>query len=463
MPRSLPNVILITADSLRADHLGSYGYSRPTSPNLDRFAQQCRRFTQAFSNGPNTPHAFPPIMATRYPLASSRLGLFDAPVTLPEVLKSAGYTTLGFNAANPYLSRLFNYHRGFDEFDDYFDMSTPAQKRAPSLNQSEIVTIPQMALEQYVISEESIHRKAGLESELHSQIFACLRKHSSQRVFLWVHYMDTHYPYLPQPAAQRVLGFPLISKEENLKLNARIRENLECSPELLKKIIELYDAAIRQLDAKLGEMFGFLQQHGLYDSALIIFAADHGEEFQEHGDVQHKSKLYDELLRVPLLMKLPFSRHGETRDELVSLIQVAPTIISLIGMQNPFTHEAILNQRESGIVAEASYFKNGGPPVDQQILNIDPLPKRFCYRDRNWKLIIDTAEPQPVLFNLVNDPFERQNVYRAESEPGRHLLEVLEEHINAEERQRLTSKIARVRENIPPLKGGRGDVKGTSP
>lgn len=448
MSHSPPNIILITADSLRADHLGYYGYTRPTSPHLDRFARHCWQFTQAFSNGPNTPHAFPPIMASSYPLASSRLGLFDAPVTLSEVLKSAGYTTLGFNAANPYLSRLFNYHRGFDEFYDYFDMSTPVQKRAPSSNHSEIVPIPQMDLEQYVISEESLHRKAGLESEFHSQIFASLRKYSKPRVFLWVHYMDTHYPYLPQLESQAAFGILPVSKEEKFQLNIRIRENMECSPDVRNRVIALYDAAIRQLDTKLGEMLGFLQQHGLYDSALIIFAADHGEEFQEHGDVQHKSKLYDELLRVPLLMKLPFSQHGETRDELVSLIQLAPTILSLIGMQNPFIHDTILNQQKSGFIAEASYVKNGGPPVDQQILNIEPLPKRFCFRDRNWKLIVDTDELQPVLFNLVNDPFERKNVYRTESDQAMRLLAILDDHINLEERQRLTYKITRVREKV---------------
>ena len=118
-----PNVILITVDSLRPDHLGCYGYTRPTSPNIDHFASDSFLFTHAFSNGPNTPHAFPAIMACRNSLMTKRLGLFDAPLTFAELLQSTNYTTIAFNASTPYISRFFPYERGLDECHDYRDFS----------------------------------------------------------------------------------------------------------------------------------------------------------------------------------------------------------------------------------------------------------------------------------------------------------------------------------------------------
>ncbi|MFQ5750829.1 MAG: sulfatase-like hydrolase/transferase, partial [bacterium] len=227
-----PNIILITVDSLRADHLGCYGYTRPTSPNIDHFASDSFLFTHAFSSGPNTPHAFPAIMACRNSLMAKRLGLFDAPLTLAEFLQSTGYATIAFNAANPYISRFFHYDRGFDEFYDYLDFSIPTEKsktaasefinspnasildNEPCLN----ITLPDLDLEHYLISEENIRRKACLESAINSDIFERLQRVAGQAFFLWIHYMDTHYPYLPQLIPQQELGIRPISKEENFKL-----------------------------------------------------------------------------------------------------------------------------------------------------------------------------------------------------------------------------------------------------
>lgn len=447
-----PNVILVTADSLRADRLGCYGYSRPTSPNLDLFCKDAIRFSNAFTNGPNTPHAFPAIMSANCPLTHSRLGLFDAPLTLAEALRNAGYATIGFNAANPYVSRMFNYDRGFDEFYDYMDGSELLDDSSGSADFR--IGIPKMDLEKYLVSEESIHRKACLESEINARIFERL-ENFPRPFLLWAHFMDTHYPYLPQPEAQQEVGIPFVSREENFRINSRVRENIALSSELLHKVQNLYDATVRQLDAKLGDLFGFLQQNGLYDSSLIVFCADHGEEFLEHGDLQHKSKLFDELLRVPLLIKPPFAARSERRDEIVSLIDLAPTIFSLLKLENPFPQPGFLHSMnyfsDSGsfLIAEASYAANGGPPVDRQLFNIDTLPKRFAYRERFWKMIFDTDEEKPVLYNLLSDPFEKTAIH--ESSESTRMLAILENHIRRQEGQRLTERISRVRKKLNSL------------
>ncbi|HEX9653685.1 MAG TPA: sulfatase-like hydrolase/transferase, partial [bacterium] len=343
------------------------------------------------------------------------------------------------------------YDRGFSEFHDYIDASKTLTGAAVA-GPGEQIGVPKMALDQYLVSEESVHRKACLENEINHSIFAALER-VSRPFFLWVHYMDTHYPYLPQMSHQRDLRIATISRDENFSLNTRIRENMPLSPDLLRSVQSLYDASVRQLDGKIEELLRFLRQRGWYDSSLIVFCADHGEEFQEHGDLQHKSKLYDELLRVPLLIKSPFAASVRRCEQLLSLIQLPPTILSFLEAENPFSERSVFRQNRLSpaeerkfIIAEASYAANGGPPVDHRLFNIEVLPKRFAYRDQFWKLIFDSTKPETLLHNLVNDPFEKTPI----CDPGfaAGCLEILEGHIRNQEKQRLRDRIARVQKKL---------------
>ncbi len=466
MLKNQENTILITVDSLRADHLACYGYPRATSPNLDNLAKESYLFSHAFSSGPNTPHAFPAIMASRSSLQSPKLGLFDVPLTLAEALKSAGYVTVGFNASNPYVSKYFHYDRGFDEFHDYLIFPAPTQESQSKSNhdlttqksaiadegQSSMITIPELELNHYVISEENIHRKACLENQINSEIYESIKRIAKEPFFLWIHYMDTHYPYLPQLDSQFQLGVESISKEDNFQINTRVRENMGLSSDMLSKAVDLYDSAIRQVDAKIGELFAFLKQLGLYDSTNIILTADHGEEFLEHGDLQHKSKLFDELLHVPLFIKLADQRAGEVRNELTSLIQLAPTIISELQLENQFTHKSIFDRLDidsgeysSNVFAEACYGKNGVIPAEQHMLKVDRLPKLYCCQNKHWKLIMDQGNKQNHLFNMVTDAAESINVYDQESTKFSGMQKELEQHIATLDKTRLTTQISRIR------------------
>lgn len=449
-----PNIILVTVDSLRADHLGCYGSSQATSPNLDQFAGESTLFKNAFSNGPNTPHAFPAIMAAKSSLTSNKLGLFDAPVTLPEILRSAGYTTLGFNAANPYVSRFFHYDRGFDEFYDYLDFSVPTDASSENKNGS-IISIPELDLNRYLVSEEAIHAKARLEGQLNRDCFTAIRRVKEEPFFLWMHFMDAHFPYLPQVEAQLALGIEPALKEENFKLNTRVRENMTLSPESLVRIVQLYSAAVRQLDFKLGELFQHLRQLDLFDSALIVITADHGEEFLEHGDLQHKSKLFEELIRVPLLMKLPGNQSSSLRSDRVSLMQLAPTILSIVEIESPFEPDSFwrtkaLEEKSASpsIWAEASYYHDHATPVDQNLLNIDVLPKIYCSRNDQWKLIVDANKDKGMLFNLIADPGEIKDVYQEHKGKITELEEKLQDRIRCLEMTRLNSRIGDLRKKL---------------
>jgi len=458
MHRSRSNIILITVDSLRVDHLGCHGYNKPTSPNLDQFARENSFFRNAFSDGPNTPHAFPAIMASQNSLMSSKLGLFDAPVTLAEVLKSAGYTTLGFNAANPYVSRSFHYDRGFDEFNDYLDFAVPTESSKQDNGNGQLenaIDVPELDLNRYLLSDEVVHSKACLEKKINSDCFDVIDSVSGGPFFLWVHYMDTHFPYLPQMPAQLELGVEPIAKQENFKLNTRVRENMSLSSEMLSGVIQLYDAAVRQLDSKIGELFSFLKKRNLFESAMIVFTADHGEEFKDHGDLQHKSKLYDELIHVPFLVKKPHQQNSEVHEELVSLMQLAPTILSSIGMENVFEASGIFdsisaasNFRHSQVFSGASYCGDNATPVDRNLFNIDVLPKIYSCREDHWKLIMDLGNDQKMLFNLIVDPFETQNLYQEQKSSAVRLEQELLEYISNIEKSCLKSKIAKVRKKM---------------
>ena len=448
------NIILITVDSLRADRLSCYGYPKPTSPNIDLFARQAERYTHAFSHGPNTPHAFPAIMASCSALASNRLGLFDAPVTLAEVLRNAGYTTAGFNAANPYVSRYFAYDRGFDDFHDYLNFDLPSSgfvvKSFPKRDSSALISIPGLNMERYLVTENNIRGKAELESTINNEIFSVIKSIKGQPFFLWIHYMDTHYPYLPQMQPQSELAMQVISKEENFNLNVRVRENMDMSADLLNKVNLLYDASVRQVDFKIGELVQFLEGEDLYDSSLVIFTADHGEEFREHGDLQHKSKLYDELIHVPLLIKKPFQADGLVCNEMISLMRLPATILSVVKIDNPFPCTSFVEEAKfdnspgtAFIFSTASYGKNNASPVERDMFRLARMPKIYACRTKGWKLIAKSSG-EKLLFNLVKDPGERVNISDSDFAKQNALDSILTDYKNYLERLQIRSQIRRL-------------------
>jgi arylsulfatase A-like enzyme len=288
--------------------------------------------------------------------------------------------------------------------------------------------------------------------------------------------MDTHYPYVPHSRFQIELSLQPSAPFEMLQMNTRIRENLVFSSEGLQKAIGLYDSAIRQLDGKIGEVLKFLKEHNLYDSSMIVLAADHGEEFQDHGDLQHKSKLFDELLRVPLMVKLPYSNIPAVSTEIVGLIDLAPTVLAQLRIDNPFDQTGFpsrmdnFNGRRGSagmrtrapfdsardedkpllpyVIAETSYGINSAVPVDEQLLNIDSLPKLYCYRDRHWKMILDKGRNQTCLYNLFMDPNETHDVSDNYRDQANQLLRYLEEHSEFIEKKRLLSKIKKVQQKL---------------
>lgn len=370
-----PNIILISIDTLRADRLGYHGYPRPTSPFLDRLAARSMVFEQAVVNTHGTTPSHASMLSGLYQQThrvgfdTDDLGLNLAiPPTvrlLPEMLGSAGYTTIGVTDGGN-IGRRFGFDRGFDRHDD----------RGGGIRR---------------VLRRSLRYLAELgEAE---------EEKDQRPVFLFVHTYEVHSPYDPPEEYAQMFLDPESSStfdatSENLTRFSNRADQL--ADDDLARISDLYDAGIRYADEQLEAFFEELETEGLLDGALVVITSDHGEEFGEHGGLLHRGLLYDELLRVPLIVHGPNVVPGSSQ-EAASLVDLVPTILGYSGVAGPAHLEGVdlLDpEREPRAVAVSQYAAG-----------------LYSVRSAQWKLIASTLANQPELFNLVEDPEERYNVY----------------------------------------------------
>lgn len=361
--RALPNVLLITIDALRADHLSCYGYSRPTSPQLDRLASEGVRFANAFSNAPMTVPSLPQLFTgTYFP------GERDA--TLMSSLFAGGMPITRAIVRNPYLQNFLTLGAR-----DPFDRTT-------MLNWWPAGRITDKALQ-------------------------WIGAHKKERWGLYLHYLDTHTPYhVPGPDActfcdpayaGQILG-PVFGDVEGAQKgkfdNKRDRQ----------RIIDLYDGAIHYTDAAIGRLLDGLRAQGVLDNTLVVVTADHGEELFDHGSFFHGQSLYDELLHVPLLVRLPRGAHaGTVVEPQVRHVDLVPSIADYASLG---TFPSVQGQSWRPLIdgtGEAT-----PRPVFARAAN-PTFPWRFGLRSPTHKLVetIDPAGEQ--LFDLRVDAGERVN------------------------------------------------------
>lgn len=431
MERRTKNVILITIDDLRADHLGCFGYSRNTSPNLDSLATEGILFLQAISNGPGTRPSFQSILTSTYPLMYGGYEyLLDKRTTIAEVLKENRYSTAAFHS-NPFLSRFYGYHRGFDMFDDNIGVkrlgsNDAKQKIIDKLRTNEklFAIIKRMysffkSVELPYATADMINRKA-----------ITWMKTNQDKFFLWLHYMDVHSPFVPPYNHLREFHPHHISRWEMLKLNEMINKPNEISKDELKTLIDLYDGGIRYLDDAIGSFLNELKETGILDSTIIIVTSDHGEEFKEHGGLGHGPKLYDVSLHVPLIFYIPeFMDKNAAIKNQVSLLDIAPTILDLIGIQQNenFQGTSLVpiikgHQKSSGVISEVSHGGNS--------LKIDPTKRKISYRTENWKYIHDEENNCCELYDLQSDPNETKNLIGQERKKAKEFESMIVDHIS---------------------------------
>jgi arylsulfatase A-like enzyme len=399
-----PNVVLIVVDTLRRDRVGVYGAARATTPEIDAFAKDAVLFERAYTTAPWTQPAVASILTGWHP---SRHGLLrigrlpDALDTLPERLKARGYATAAV-VSHILLGRHFNFDQGIDDF-----------KVAAALPPHESISGARVSDR----AIEALERFAEGDAPF----------------FLLAHYFDPHYQYLAHDgidfAAERAAG---IEGGESIEV---LRGLMKAGgAEAIDFVRDLYDEEVRFTDLSIGRLLGALQRLDQYDDSLIVLVADHGEEFLERGWLGHTRTLYDELVRVPLIVRWPGGDAAGSRvEQPVSLVAIAGTVLEVAGVQ-----------REEGV---ASLRRAPGGPVffevdfvgDDEANAAKETHKKGVVSD-GFKLIVDDASGAAELYDLMRDPAETRDVSTALPARVAALHEMLRAHLAAESARRLDAE-----------------------
>lgn len=452
-----PNLLLITIDALRADHLGCLGYSRKVSPHIDQLASQGTLFTQAIANGPRSPASFPSILASIYQSTGAEQGIPQEAATLAEVLKKHGYATAGFCAGNVYISRYYGYQRGFDLFQDFLTLES-GEERPSRESTGKLAPLKRLArriLENSgrydpafllfssalrgqkniadMAKSEDVHPfEAG--EKLNEHAIAWLSRPLDRPFFLWLHYMDVHFPYLPRVSRYRPSDYGRFA----LSLMCLLA-GLYAYPR--RVLVDLYDERIRDADEIIARFLNWLQDRGLYEDTLIVLTADHGEEFREHGGWVHGAKLYDELLHVPLIMRGPGLARGAVVTSQMGLIDLVPTILDLLGVEDKvesFQGSSFLprlgdNQAglsERYVFSQEIHLGGGRAPLWGADSKGNKLYRIRSCRSPDWKYIWDEEGDRMELYNLRLDPKETRNLVDSEPQVASRFESILREQFS---------------------------------
>jgi arylsulfatase A-like enzyme len=300
-PPTINKVVLISLDTLRADHLGAYGYSRNTSPSIDAFARESFVFDRTLAPAPNTPPSQMSMMTSLYPGRHGFTGNNDALApeieTLAQRLRKAGLQTAGF-VDGGFLSAEFGFARGFDVYDD----------------------------------------EGGGLAEILPRAIRWLDTHDEDPFFLFLHTYDIHAPYIsPAPFDGMFHETPYDGDviPTSQRLAKLFMDPSALTPEILRHFVDSYDEGIRYADSKMGDLIRYLDQRGRLEDTLVIITSDHGEEFGEHGSVIHWQLYYQPNLRVPLIVRPPGGARTFSSVEGNGRIDRSPTDTPVFGRNGP--------------------------------------------------------------------------------------------------------------------------------
>lgn len=320
------NVLLYIVDSLRADHLGCYGYGRPTTPHLDALAAEpyTVRFARAYSTSTWTKPAAASILSGCYPPAHAvrtRVDLFTRSVPrLPSLLQSAGYRTLAVSAIGNVSSSL-GFGIGFDRFVDLYKDASLAGRRAVSTT---------AAWKLYFEADSTVVLPLAEDVNAVAMPWLEEQRRSDRPWFLFLWTLDPHDPYRPPPGYDRWLDPAYRGRVDGSTDSIRRAR----TPADVQRLVDLYDGEVAYADAQIGHLLEHLRRLGLYEQTLVVVAGDHGEAFGEHGDFVHGHLAREEVWRVPLLIKFPAALRPARNvcDSLAQLTDIAPTVLDVVGL-----------------------------------------------------------------------------------------------------------------------------------
>jgi arylsulfatase A-like enzyme len=388
-----PNIVLIVVDTLRADHLGSYGYERPTSPAIDALAEDAIRFERAYSSAPWTKPSVASMFTGLHPSSHAVLhldrNLPESATTLAERLRDAGYAT-GAVISHDLIGSEFGFDQGFDHF-----LETEARGHR--------------------------HMSTDAVTQQAEALIDTLRADASQ-FFLFVHYFDPHFAYLHHPkygfAGKRPPRVHWRRGITGLRL-------LDPPPDAgeIAYLESVYDEEIAMTDSGIGRLLDSLRSRALFDDALIVLTSDHGEEFYEHGWLGHTIGVTEELVHVPLIIRMPGGiDSGKVVKEPVSLVALSATVADIAGIALPAGSVQADSMTHDGIVLET----HEGTPVfievdfeaafkSTRLRNQFPPNHQLAVVRGRHKLVMNKLTGEAALYDVVRDPTEDHDI--ATSEP----------------------------------------------
>ena len=349
-----PNVVIVMIDALRADHLGYYGYERDTSPHIDALAAESVFFENAFAQSPWTKPSIPTLFTSLYPIqhgvyegeSPGSSGFLESDIlgeefrTVAESFREAGFRTAGF-VQNAHLLASQGFAQGFDVYDQ-------GNYDAPEINR---------------------------------KFLAHIDEAPGKPFFAYLHYLDAHWPFRPgHPFADRYVESPdyqgIFERDNWRGLRDRINEGtIQLADADVAHLVALHDGGIREMDHYLGELLEALRQRGLMDNTLIVLTSDHGEELMDHGKVGHGGTLFEEVTRIPLMVRRPRGAGPRRVATPARLLDVYPTVLASAGIEAPpglEGHNLLDGSRETPEVLSETRVKRR---------------YRVSVRDGSWKYV----------------------------------------------------------------------------
>ena len=419
MPAALadkPNILLISIDSLRADHVGCYGYARATTPNIDKLAGEGTRFARALAAAPWTLPSHLTMLTGHEPdvlgVSLGEYGLADHARTIANVLTERGYRTNAVVCA-PYLKRSFGFDHGFESYDD-------------KLAEAKV---------------EEIHKMKRAPQAV-DRALKVIRERRGERWFLFLHFWDVHFDYVPPAPFRKKFVDPKYSgsyEMEDWATNASFKVGMDKRD--FAYAVTQYDGGIAAVDAQLGRLFAALRRAGEWERTAVILTADHGDEFLDHGQKSHGHSVFDELLHVPLIVKGP--NRGDTMPPrvppnstiacTVGLIDLFPTIAELAGADagaggGPGESLLALARDPNACRADREFF------AETYCSNLDKLDNpqvghEVAIEKNGWKYCDRTTSPRrQLLFHIAVDPAERDDCLTREPGKADELRALLRAH-----------------------------------
>lgn len=409
-----PNVLLIILDATRADRLSLYGHSRPTSPRLDELAAEGVTYDNCFATASWTLPSLSSIFTGKYVrdhgVSSQNLSLAPRHKTMAEMLQKKGYRTAGFSC-NAWVGEFSALNRGFETFEDVWKGLNSSSSDAGAEETNELVL-------------------DWIDFETAGKPF-----------FVFINYFEPHFPYrppvpfdqkfLPPGASQREVA-EIRSWESPRELGVILNApGYQLSESQIRLIEAQYDGEIAYLDSKVGELVDGLRERKILDNTLVLILADHGEHLGDHGMLDHKMSLYDPLIRVPLIARLPGRfPAGERVRSMVQTIDILPTVLDACGIDAPVGTAASLPTADDPRPSDRTVFAEFAQPslfievIEQKLPGVDhsAFDRSLTVARTSRHKFIWASDGRHELYDIVEDPNEQVNLIQKRRDVARDLL-----------------------------------------